>query len=183
MTNREKYLKLKTERESLAARLAAIPSERQKLVEESAPLAERALRAEILEEGQTTALKSAVKKNSDESSRLNAELDEGRRRLKVMNEVLREIAEQAQHDEIEPHTRRYKTALSRFISALRAAAAAEREVVAVRESVRKAFDEIDSRCPLDAWPTVVLRDASSDALQQPLEQFIERAKLQFGIEI
>lgn len=43
--------------------------------------------------------------------------------------------------------------------------------------------QIDAPCPVDAWPTVVLRDASSDALQQPLEQFIERAKLQFGIEV
>ena len=182
MTERDKYLKLKAERDALAERLSAIPRYSQKLAEEAGPLAEQAMRSEILGEEQTTALKNAVKRNADEAARLNAELEDGRRRLRVMNEVLREYAEKAQAELWEPNMRRYKAVLSREVSAIRAAAAAEREVVAVRESVRKAFDEIDSRCPLDAWPTVVLRDASSDALQQLLEQFIERAKLQFGIE-
>jgi DNA repair exonuclease SbcCD ATPase subunit len=182
MNNREKYQKLKTERDALIERLSAIPRYAQKLAEEAGPLAEQAVRSEILGEEQTAALKIAVKKNSDESTRLSAELEDGRRRLKVMNEVLRELAEKTQSDEIEQHTRRYRAALSRFVSVLRSAASAEREVIAVREAVRKAFDEIDSRCPLDTLPTIVLRDASSDAMQPTIESFIQHAKLSFGIE-
>jgi len=183
MTDREKYLKLKTERDTLAIRLSDIPRERAALVEAATPLAEQALRADILREGQTTALKNAVQNNAEATNRLRVELEEGKQRLKVMNDVLREHAEKARTELTAPNVRRIKEALTAFVAALRLAARAEHEVVAVRESVRKAFDEIDALCPVDAWPTVVLRDASSDALQQPLEQFIERAKSQFGIEV
>jgi len=182
MTEREKYLKHKAERDALARRLAEIPDERARLVEEAAPLAERLIRSEILDDGQTAALKSAVAKNTDETARLNAELENGKQRLKVLNNVLRELAEKAQSELTEPLMQRYRTALAEFVSLLRTAARAEHEVIAVREAARIAFDEVGGRSPLDAWPAVILRDGFSDALQPALESFIERVKASFMVE-
>ena len=155
MTDREKYLKLKTDRDALALRLTDIPRERAQLVEAATPLVEQALRADILEERQTTALKNAVQKNA-EATMLSVE--RSKQRLKVMNDVLQELALKARAELAAPNTRRFKEAMTEFVAALRLAANAEREAFAVRESVREAFDEIDAPCPVDAWRPLVVRD-------------------------
>jgi hypothetical protein len=183
MTDREKYLKLKADRDALVLRLTDIPRERATLVEAATPLAEQAIRADVLGEGQTTALKSAVQKNAEATNRLSAELEDGKQRLKVINDVLREYAEKARTELALPNVRRFKAALSDFVSALRHAADAEREAFAVRESVREAFDEIDAPCPADAWRPLVLRDFGSAALQPQIEAFLDHLKSVYGIEV
>lgn len=180
MTQREHYLKLRMDRETLHGKLVGVPGKISELRKEGAAAADEAMRLEILGDPAAAGKRAAIKGSQEEIRRLEAETADLEHRLRILGEVIDEIRVKADVELSAVHEKAFAKGVRAFVVALRAAVKAENDLVAILHEGERAFSEIDSRrCPLPQWGTLIVRDLSGSGILKPeIENFLERAKSQ-----
>ena len=175
MTHRERFLRVDQERQALASVIAALPQQITWAKGESKTLEDEVIRRELLGEDVPTQKKELEKKR-DDIRRWEREFEDGKNKLRVMSEVLQDLRGKAEADMTPVAHKQFGKAVKDFVEKLQGARAAEVNMAALREEVKREFDEIGSRCPIETWETVIIRHLADANLKVVMGDFIDRMK-------
>ncbi len=182
MTDKERYLKIKDGRDSLASKLSAFPREIETLGAEIAPLEEEVLKLEILGDSSAAAKRAEIREKTAHIRQLESEREEAKRRLEVSGKVLVELREKAEKELYPGQAKMLKRAIEVFLAKIQEAFAAEIELSAAREEVKRVFQEIDSgNFPTVSWNPIFLRGPWDKQMKGAVESIL--AELQAGLQI
>jgi predicted RNase H-like nuclease (RuvC/YqgF family) len=158
MTKKEKYLKLHGDRESLTGRIIGLRNEIGALKESLGPLEEAALRLEILGDPGSASKKAELRAGQDKIRALEAELDEGEKKARIMAQLLPDLQREARTELSVECQRAFGKAVGPFLKALRETAEAEGQLEALRLELDKKLHSIGlGSSPIRAWSPFLLK--------------------------
>lgn len=158
MSEVKNYLKFREERNALNSRLSMISADINQLTEKLEPIEEEALKAEILQTPDFEKKKEGLRESREQIGKLKAELEESRKRLMIINELLPGFRDKAFKELRVQHHKPFENAIRAFAEKIRAAHRAEVELIEVREKALAKFKEIDfNDCPLVLWKPILMR--------------------------
>lgn len=174
MTEVEKFLKLKGERDTLQSRLNSIPAEVSNLSAELGPLQDAAVRAEIEGDKHAPDKRQEIDKSTGRLEALEAEKKKITHRSKVMGEIIVEQRSKAVAELAGIHDKQFRAAVKTFGEALKKAQKAEATLVKVFMDAQVAFSKIDSQSPLPGWEPMFVRGVQDPDMNQKVLGFLDR---------
>ena len=183
MSDLKEYQKHKANRESLAGRITGLQNDIDRLAKELEPLEEDALKAEILELKDFEEKKRALKVHRQKIIDLKAELEESRKKLRVMNELLPGFQDKARMELAVKHRDTFKKALPPFIKLLQNALEAEAGLREIQKKAAVEFNENElGACPISDWIPFLQRTHEHPLSARLWEEQIKTWKSQFRLD-
>ena len=176
-SERENFLKLKQEMESLGSRLVGLKGEFDALRMETSPLEHESLVAEVRGDADFLAKKKTLETAQARILAIETEIAAGQKKTVAMTEVLVELREKARVELTFEWRGIFERGLKSFIQKANEAHRAEIDLEEIRIKAITAFGEIGAACPIGPWASVVMRDRAHPSNPSELERFIEIARL------
>lgn len=171
------YLKHKGNRGRLASRIIEVKGEIDRLAEALQPLEDESLKSEILETPDFKQKKEAVKAQRQRIISLKTELDDSKKKLKVMDSILPEFQKKAYKEATGKHREIFEKALKPFVAKLQDVLEEER---ALKEIQKKACMEFSDNglgfCPIVDWIPFLQRTYEHPGSERAWEEQIKRWK-------
>ena len=175
MTHKEKYLRVEQERHDLVTSLAGLPDDLQRERDGLKPLEDEVTRREILGEAAGDE-KRKLDAGRETVRRKTQELEEGRDRARVMLAVLSDLRSKAEADMMEPAKRRFFAGVKELLKKLEEVRQAEAALASLQQEIGREFDAIGSRCPIDRWQTLIIRNLGDPTFRAEISAFVEQMK-------
>ena len=183
MIKKEKYLKLRADRESLTGRITGLRNEIAGLKESLDPLEQEGLRLEILGDPGSASKKAELRAGRDKIRALEAELDEGEKKARIMGELLPDLQREARTELSGECLRKFGSAVGPFLKRLREVAEMERQLEALRLEANKEFHAIGlGYSPIQAWSPFLLKMSGGYPTLPEFEAWVKGLEGQ-GIDI
>ncbi|GEM_PF-3528915 len=179
-TEKEKYLKLKGELESLNSRIIGVESEGRQLQAEAGPAEHEALKFEIAEHPQAKDRRAAVRKAVERMAEISVEVEAGRKRMKAMMELLPEFRVSARQEIQDACKRSFQKPLTAYAARLREAAKARAGLNETYDQITRQYQEID--VPVDGFfeksgPLAICESQyAGTAIYVTWERYLEKMK-------
>jgi hypothetical protein len=180
MSEKQKYLNFKADRETLASRIIGIRNESSRLKESIEPTEDEALRLEVLGSPGAREKKALLKENRERIGRLEAELDEANKKLKIMDSLMNGFREKAFAEVSVEQKRVFEKELRVFVKKVREVIELEKSLVEVRKKIKIEFDNIDKLTPIQEWPPIFLRQYPGSPTE--LEETLKKWESQFDLD-
>lgn len=177
MNDLKKYLEVAGEAARLVSLNVGLKETVGAVSAELEPLENEALKAEISGEETAADLKSAFNSKKANLQKAKIELDESIKRLRACQELLPGLRAKAAGELEDAYRKPFERDLKAFAAAVKAAYAAERDLVSLRERIQDEFNKIDAPCPIAAWPPVLMRKPGRTNAERGWERFINQMKV------
>jgi len=158
MNERQNYLKLRANRESLGSAIIGLQNDISKAKAEMSPLEEEALRLELLGDPAYKRKREELAENRKKTEDLERDLLESQKKVKILNsDLLLSLREKAKKELMEEWRKRFGKVLKSFAEKLEEACLLEKDLAGLRAEAQKDFSEIDSHADLPTWSSILVR--------------------------
>ncbi len=159
MSEREKYLKLTGEMNSLASKIAGLREELIRLQTEHDPAENELLKSELRGDADAPIKRAAFDKAVRRRDQVDIEIADGRKRMRAFQEVIVELRAKAAEEINANAEREFAKVLRSFVEKIRAAKDAEEALEASRVAWHSQLSAIAAQPPkVDFWAPVLMRN-------------------------
>lgn len=178
MSKVKDYLKLKADRNVLDLKITGSKGERDRLIEDLEPLEEESLKAEILATPDFEEKRAALKDRREKITRMKAEAEADKKKLKVMDDLLLSFQQRAGKELASQYKEVFEKSIKSFVKKIKIAYEAEIELEKIREKAIEEFAKIDNArfCPFVERKYIFMRTRQYPGSLREWEEQIERWK-------
>jgi len=177
-SKKEKYLELINLKNEAASMLNSLKTEIDVLLRQIEELEDEALRLEILRDPRVEEKKAKIQELRAEVERLQEEKYLGQKKLKVIDDLIKEAKEQAYSELRNKFRKMFEKKAIAFVRKAKEALELELELENLRqEAIMEANTVGSTWVEIDPWEPVLMRERGSPA-ESRLEKFINRMRAQ-----